>query len=229
MKTCRANLLRGFTLIELLVVILIMGIMMTLASSILRDPGKGRSMTSAVDQLESMVHEAQALAKGNDTYSRLAIVNDPRDEGRHLRYMVIMIFRKDDSTEVDSKGEWISLSAGELLPAGVYFSPTLSRPFDGVGDETMLGESLMRISKQGQTPVIYAEFDEKGRFVHPQAQPGEKTKRQRLVLIQGRRGGGRNSVDGIVRGSDGLEGGIVLDPSGNTVRLRTQEQIEQRN
>lgn len=229
MKTCRGNQRRGFTLIELLVVILIMGIMMTMASSVLRNPGKGHSVESAVDQLESMVHEAQALAKGNDTYTRLAIVNDPRDDARHLRYLVIQVFRKHDSTEVDSKGDWESISSGELLPAGVFFSPTLSRPLDASGDETMLGQTLMRLSRQGQSRVIYAEFDEKGHFVHPDAQPGEETKPQRLVVIPGRRGEGRNSIDGVLTSEEDMKGGIVIYPSGNTVRLRTNEQIEQRD
>lgn len=71
MKTFRRIHHRGFTLIELLVVIFILGVMMTMAGSVLRDTGKGRGMESAVIQLESMVHEARAMAMGNETCTRL--------------------------------------------------------------------------------------------------------------------------------------------------------------
>ena len=81
MKSSRTGKTSAFTLIELLVVVTIIGIMMSLASTVLRDPGTGRTLDSGVDLMTSMIEEARATAQGNDTYTRLVIVNDPADNG----------------------------------------------------------------------------------------------------------------------------------------------------
>ena len=89
---------KGFTLVELLVVIAILGIVMTMAAGVLRDAGKGRGIESGVDLLESLVTEARATAQGNDTYTRVFIVADPKDTSQnsiHLRYLGVQMFRKD--------------------------------------------------------------------------------------------------------------------------------------
>ena len=95
---CRL-LKKGFTLVELLVVIAILGVVMTMAAGVLRDAGKGRGIESGVELLESMIMEARATAQGNDTYTRLVIVADPKDESAdtiHLRYMLVQRFEKGD-------------------------------------------------------------------------------------------------------------------------------------
>lgn len=237
MKTFRRLYRKGFTLIELLVVIFILGIMMTMASSILRDTGKGSSMESAVMQLESMVHEARAMAMGNETCTRLIIVNEPRDASRHLRFMNIQLLAKNDKsydgTDVAPESRWTTVSNGVLLPQGIFFSPFYSRPLEGDHLDTMLGDDTARLSNKGYTRVVYAEFDEKGRFIHPQAGPDSATLPQRLVLIPGRlNDSSKRSKDGVLpaefdsRKRPLNAGGLVVYPSGNTVRLRTIDQIE---
>lgn len=237
MKTVRRNQHRGFTLIELLVVIFILGVMMTMASTILRDSGKGQGMESAVTQLESMVHEARAMAMGNETCTRLVIVNEPRDRERHLRYMTIQLLSKSDKnydgTDVAPEGRWTTVSSGALLPPGIFFSPHYSRPLDGDSLDTMLGDDTARLSNKGYTRILYAEFDEKGRFMHPQAGPDSTTLPQRLVLIPGRLSdSNRRARDGVLPSElDSRKRplgarGLVVYPSGNTVRLRTIDQIE---
>lgn len=231
---------KGFTMVELLVVMAIIGILMTMAASVLRDAGKGRGIESGVEMLESMVQEARATAMGNDTYTRLVIVNDPKDtsaDSRHLRYVAVQMLRKKsaenfDGTSVSTEGRWVSVSSGVLLPPGVYFSPTYSKPLEwaeGSGG-SMLGQTVVRLSGRGQSRVYYVEFDEKGRFVSPMADPLNPTKPQRLVLINARLGKGRNSHDGIVaknldsrrRPADAR--GVVLWPNGDVGSLRSQEQ-----
>lgn len=234
----------GFTLIELLVVITIIGIMMSLASTVLRDPGTGRTLDSGVDLLTNLVQEARATAQGNDTYTRLVIADDPKDtsqDTRHLRYMVVQMFRKSsndtgryDASSVNMQGEWVSTSAGVLLPAGVFFSPTYSHALswaDGGGDR--IGTTVARLSRNKKARVYYFEFDEKGRFVSPASGPGSPSQPQRIVLINGRMGTGRNSQDGVIplqldeqRRPAGAKG-IVIWPTGNTSPLRTKEQIFQ--
>ena len=131
-KICR-QIRKGFTLVELLVVIAILGVVMTMAAGVLRDAGKGRGIESGVELLESLVLEARATAQGNDTYTRLIIVADPKDDSAdtvHLRYMTVQMFRKGDGkstfdgTDVAQDGKWVSTSSGVLLPPGVFFSPT---------------------------------------------------------------------------------------------------------
>ena len=80
MKKIFRKIKKGFTLVELLVVIAILGVVMTMAAGVLRDAGKGRGIESGIEMLESMVTEARATAQGNDTYTRLIIVSDPKDD-----------------------------------------------------------------------------------------------------------------------------------------------------
>lgn len=236
---------RGFTLIELLVVITIIGIMMSLASTVLRDPGTGRTLDSGVDLLTNLVQEARATAQGNDTYTRIVISDDPKDtsaNSRHLRYMVVQMLRKNaseqknyDGSEVMTRGEWVSTSAGVLLPAGIFFSPTYSQPVswaEGSGDK--IGTGVARLTKNKKSRVYYFEFDEKGRYVSPSTSPLTPSQPQRIVLINARIGSGKNAHDGIVplqvdsqRRPVGARG-IVLWPSGYTSLLRTREQIFQK-
>ena len=238
---------KGFTLVELLVVIAILGIVMTMAAGVLRDAGKGRGIESGVDLLESLVTEARATAQGNDTYTRVFIVADPKDTSQnsiHLRYMGVQMFRKDtrnggnDGTNVATEGKWVMPSPGVLLPPGVYFTPTFSKPIpreDG-STETMIGQEVTTLPGRGRVQIYYVEFDERGRFVSPTADPLNPTCPQRLVLINGRLGNGRNASDGVSPSDVVREGkevrpagakGICLWPSGDTSLLRTEEQVFQ--
>ena len=246
MKKISSQIRKGFTLVELLVVIAILGVVMTMAAGVLRDAGKGRGIESGVEMLESLVTEARATAQGNDTYTRLIIVADPKDNSAdtiHLRYMTVQVFRKGsgkgnlfDGTDVAEDGKWVSTSSGVLLPPGVFFSPTYSKPLpreDGaVG--SMIGQGVTRLPGRGQSRIYYVEFDEKGRFVAPMADPLNMTCPQRLVLINGRPGKGRNAADGILPRDtikDGREvrpagaKGICLWPSGDVSLLRTDNQV----
>ena len=179
MKRFSRRLPGGFTMIELMVVIAIISLMMVMAASVLRDPGKGRSMDSAIDMMESLVREARATAQGNDTYTRIIIANDPNSatarDSRHLRFMTVQMFKKSDAkgagsdgTDVVHKGKWVSTSAGVMLPSGVYFSPHYSRPVEWMDGEDGLGQDSARLSNKGTTKVYCIEFDEKGRFAAPE-------------------------------------------------------------
>lgn len=232
---------------ELLVVVAIIGLMMTMAASVLRDAGKGRGLESGVDMLESMVREARATAQGNDTYTRLIIASDPNDtskDSRHLRYMTVQMFRKDenhsgnyDGTSVTQNGRWVSTSSGATLPPGVFFSPTYSKALgwaEGAPGD-MIGQEVTRLSGKGQTRIYYIEFDEKGRFVTPETKPGEPSRPRRLVLITGRLGNGRHSVDGVDpittddKGRPAVAKGLVLWPSGNYSVMMAPEQVYDEN
>lgn len=230
---------KGFTLVELLVVIAIMGILMTMAAGVLRDGGKGRGIESGMDMLENLVREARATAQGNDTYTRIVIVNDPRNtsaDSRHLRFMTVQMLSKEDTqydgSDVRKEGRWVSTSSGVMLPPGVFFSPHYSKPLEWADGATgtMIGQGNARLSNKGTARVYYVEFDEKGRFVSPSADPLTPTRPQRLVLISGRMGRGRNAHDGILPGELDSQKrpvgakGIVLWPNGDTSLLRTTEQ-----
>ncbi len=235
----------GFTLIEMLVVITIMAILMTMATSVLDSVGKGRSVDSAVLQLEGMLEEAKATAYGNDTSTRVIIVDSPNDfqpNSKHLRYAAIMMLRKTeksdgkyDGSDVSTEGRWVSTSAGILLPPGVFFSPTYSKPLEWAeqGDEEMMGHDLMNIAGLGPVSVYYLEFDEKGRFVSPLADPKNPTAPQRLIVMEASRTKNDKFRDGIIPKEMDSKGrpvgakGIVLWPSGDTSRLRTLDQIQQ--
>jgi len=246
MKNICKKCAKGFTLVELMVVIAIMAIMMTMAAGVLRDTGKGRGLDSGVDLLESMVREARATAQGNDTYTRLVIACDPKDksvDSRHLRFMTVQMFRKDenntgmyDGTRVDQGGRWVSTSAGVMLPPGVFFSPTYSKPLGWMEGSSgdMIGQEVTRLSSRGQTMVYYIEFDEKGRFVAPGADPLNPTSAQRLVIISGRLGSGNRAKDGVVPSDvdssrrPAAAKGIVVWPTGDISLLRTTEQVYQK-
>ena len=233
---------RAFTLVELLVVMAIIGIMMTLAASVLRDSGSSRTLDSGVDMVRSMLQEARMTAQGNDTYTRLIIADDPKDTGknsRHLRYMVVQIYRKNasqaanyDGTSTSVDGEWVSTSSGTMLPPGVFFSPSYSRTLSwagGAGDR--IGSTTASITRNRSSRVYYFEFDEKGRYVSSSAGPNSPSQPQRLVLINARMGNGRHAKDGLVPLQQDSAGrplgakGLVLWPNGNISMLRTRDQI----
>lgn len=233
---------KGFTLVELMVVMTIIGIMLTLTTTVLRDSGTTRTLDSGVDLLQNLVQEARTTAQGNDTYTRIVIANDPKDtskDSRHLRYMVVQIFRKNatqaenyDGTSVTLTGEWVSTSAGVMLPPGVYFSPSYSRTLawaEGSGDRISTGNA--ELSRNKSSRIYYFEFDEKGRYVSPSSSPNSPSQPHRLVLINARPGTGRDAKDGIIpqqmdsKRQPLSAKGIVLWPAGNTSLLRTREQI----
>lgn len=240
MKLFLNRIRRGFTLVELLVVMTIIGVMMTLASTVLRDTGAGRTLDSGVDLVENLIREARATALGNDTYTRLVIANDPNDtskNSRHLRYMVVQMLRRSDGANYDAtssipEGDWVSTSSGVLLPTGVYFSPTYSHALswaEGSGDK--IGKDTARLTSSKRSSVYYFEFDEKGRYVAPSATPNSPSQPHRIVLINARMGKGKNAHDGLVplqvdsQRRPVSAKGLVLWPAGNTSELRTREQI----
>lgn len=240
MKKTGSGKVAAFTLIELLVVVVIIGIMMTLASTVLRDPGTGRTLDSGLDLVNSMIEEARATAQGNDTYTRVVIVDDPKDiskDSLHLRYMVVQMLQRDqkkggtyDATDVTMNGRWVSTSAGALLPPGVYFSPTHSRSLKWASSKS-IGSGTVVIGKNKRARVYSFEFDEKGRFVPPGTSPTSPSSPQRIVLINARRGTGKGAQDGLVPLQQDKEHrpvgakGLVLWPSGYTTPLRTHSQI----
>ncbi len=242
MKNKRYGKVTAFTLIELLVVITIIGIMMSLASTVLRDPGTGRTLDSGVDLLNSMIEEARATAQGNDTYTRVVIVDDPKDlskDSRHLRYVVVQMLQSDqkrggmyDATDMAIRGKWVSTSAGALLPPGVYFSPTFSKSLSrSTGSTNRIGSGSVNVGKNKKTRAYCFEFDEKGHFVPPGTNPASPAQPQRIVLINARRGTGRTAKDGLVPLQEdklhrpvGVKG-LVLWPNGYTTPLRTRTQI----
>lgn len=233
---------KGFTLVELMVVMTIIGIMLTLATTVLRDSGTTRTLDSGLDVLQNLVQEARTTAQGNDTYTRIVIANDPKDTGkdsRHLRYLVVQIFRKNatqaesyDGTREITTGEWVSTSAGVMLPPGVYFSPTYSRSLHwATGSRDRINTDRAELARNKSSRIYYFEFDPKGRYVAPGSSPNSASQPHRLVLINARLGEGRNSKDGIIPLQVDSEHrplgakGIVLWPEGNTSLLRTREQI----
>lgn len=232
----------AFTLIELLVVVTIIGIMMTLASTVLRDPGTGRTLDSGIDLVNSMIEEARATAQGNDTYTRVVIVDDQKDissDSPHLRYMVVQMLQSDqrkggnyDGTDVTMRGRWVSTSAGALLPPGVYFSPHFSKSLSWAeGASNRIGSGSVTIGKNRKARAYCFEFDEKGHYVPPGTSPTSPASPQRIVLINARRGTGNEAHDGLVplqrdKGHRPVGAkGLVLWPSGYTTPLRTRSQI----
>ncbi len=240
MKKTDAASYKGFTLIEILVVIAIISILMTMAAGVLKDSGNNRGMQGAVDQLESMIREAQTTAIGNDTYTRLVITDAPEDS-RHLRFMTVLMLKRgertakyDGSDLVGNNSRWVATSNGTLFPQGVYFSPYYSRPLEWSENKESetIGRDVTKLSGKGNSRIYYIEFDEKGRFVAPMADPTHTTKPTRLVLINGKPSKGRYAHNGIepvkldeARRPVGA-GGVVLYPNGSIIRIRTLDQIE---
>ncbi len=234
---------KGFTLVEMIVVIAILSILMTFASNLLQDIGQGRSVDTAIAELENMLEEAKQTAVGNDTSTRVVIVDDPNDtsaSSKHLRYAVVVMLHKTDKsrgsydgTEIGTRGIWKSVSKGRSFPKGVYFSPSHSIPLEWAEEDgkTALGHDFMQLASVGKTNVYYVEFDEKGRFVGQDADPEFGTPPLRLVVMKAIRTNDKKYPDAIRPVSVDNEGrplsakGVVLYPTGHNVRMRTRDQI----
>ncbi len=230
---------KGFTLVEMIVVIAILSILMTFASNLLQDIGQGRSVDTAIAEIENMLEEAKQTAVGNDTSTRVVIVDDPGDD-KHLRYAMVMMLHKTeksrgnyDGTEIGTRGLWKSVSRGRSFPKGVYFSPSHSTPLEWSEEEgkTALGHDFMQIAGVGKTNVYYVEFDEKGRFVGQDADPEFGTPPLRLVVMRGVPTSDKKYIGGIKPASVDNHNrplsakGVVLYPTGHNVRMRTRDQI----
>ncbi len=242
MKTAAHKFVKGFTLVELLVVMVIMGTLMVLAANVLQESGKGRGVDSAVQLLENVVREARTTAIGNDTPTRILIVDDELNTNAnsgHLRAISVMMYRKTDrakgeydGSSIQRGGKWVTISTN-MMPAQVYLSPYFSRVLEWTegSDPTMIGKDSMHLPGRGTTRVYYIEFDEKGRFVSPMADPLNPTRAQRLVVMNATRSNSKKAKNGLLprlldnRGRPVGAKGIVLWPSGDTSRLRTLDQI----
>ena len=170
---CSARKNGAFTLIELLVVIVIIGVLMVMGPSLLKQDS---GVSTSLSVVESFVEEARSRAVGKQIRTRLVVHRDSTgvDSERNLRYYAIAQFKEDpDGVE---PGVW-EFSNGRTLPDGVYFDPdtaaTVAATIAGYNPSTDDSEELSfgewrtgTIDFPGAPETaqacIYLEFNEEG-------------------------------------------------------------------
>lgn len=253
MRSFRRKSARGFTLIELLVVLAIIGAMLVLAKNVFLSPGKDQRINTGVQTIINAIDEARATAIGNDTCTRVVIICDENGvlpESYNLRRVVIQKFEHDvdknnlyDGSQVKREGEWRDLSNEPMfLPEGVFFSADYSTELSWAskgkdnkakkGKPLDIDEEIVVTRREGKKNVketvkgYYFEFDEKGRYVTANTEPGTPTSPRRLVLVAGRLSDGTIiPSDTDDRGRPSEVGGVVIWPSGTYTLMRTDEQV----
>jgi prepilin-type N-terminal cleavage/methylation domain-containing protein len=211
---------RGFTLLELLVVITVIGLLIALGSSAIRNVG-GMDVTSGVARSEAFLHEARAVAVGSGDPSRLLIdIDDPGSEN-YLRRLVI-IARERGGDGVDGEERWRLVGAALFLPRGVYFSRQFSRKNHSAGSGEI---EEMTLTGQGQTfdgRYLYYEFNGEGICVTGRDGDGGYSGVS-FVLGGGMRDlGGQPRTTGKGRRNFG---GFVIWRNGSTSLFRDPQQV----
>lgn len=225
--------LSGFTLVELLVVILIMSLVLTFASNLLRGVDKTKGIQSGVDLLENTITEAREIAKGRGTWTRVVIPVTPDDaspKSRHLKYAAVIAWEPTDETDLNLKPmgdetEWKMLSQGVDFPAGVYLSTELSKT-EADPEITKSGEPITaktcraKIGKGASVDCYYIEFDRMGRMTWPRGIT-------KVVLMSGVHQLGRDIVPApkTADGKPAQVAGFVIFPQGQVSRLHNNAQI----
>lgn len=114
----------GFSLVELLVVVLIMSILLTFGAIGIGNLTAGKSVPTALSNVEGLFQEARTTAISKGTVARV-LIDSERDSEEYLRRIVVAY------QEIDAQGnrtnQWVLSSRGYTLPVKTYYSLDLSR------------------------------------------------------------------------------------------------------
>lgn len=226
---------RGFSLLELLVVVAIMSIMLTFAANMLRGSDKAKGVQAGVDLLKSALIQAQDIAKGRATWTRVVIPFVPEEaqslNSLHLKYAAVMVWEPDNPMDMEMKPmgndqEWKIDGRGYEFPSGIYLSPDLTQTKrdPNIRDSGQPMKSKVvnaKLSKAAPLPCYYIEFDRMGRMTWPRGAT-------RIILISGVAREDGSLVPDPVDSRDKLPaqaGGLMIFPTGQMSSLKNRYQI----
>ncbi len=205
----------AFTLVELLVVILIISILMTVAAYTVNGLTGGKSVTTAVSNVEALVDEARTLAVSKGLNACIMVdVNDPTQMNRYLR-RVVVAYQTTDQNGAPLANQWTLSSRGYVLPDGVFFSQAYS--MSNQANSTPLGAPISLTTGQSeyQGKYITYVFNSEGICQTPGAS---------FIVGSGARATG--SQNPVVTGSAKRDfGGFVIWNNGRTSVFRSPQQM----
>ena len=205
----------GFSLVELMIVILIISILMTMGSVMINGLTGGKSVTSALTNVEALVDEARTLAVSRGTNTRLMVdVNDNTKPDRYLRRIVVAYQETDPNTGKPVPDKWTLSSRGFILPDKVFFSRTFSKK-DHMNNKSLdTTYDLTSGKTEYQGKYVYYEFNSEGICQTPGAS---------FIVGSGVRPNGREPQ--IVGAAKRDFGGFVIWRNGRTSLFRSPEHM----
>ncbi len=197
----------------------IISVLMTVASVGVSRMGAAQGVTSGLAVAEGMMSQAQRLAKGRGTTTRLIIHDElmdavPESRQRYRRLMLI-VFKDADPETGALEENWTISGAPVYLPDQVYFSPELSRDAVEAGAELPSEKFNLSRDADDSADCHYYEFNSQGIVTTPGAT---------FVLEGGPRP--RNSERPKLGNTRNI-GAFVIWRNGGTSRINDVSRIEE--
>lgn len=202
----------GFTLLELLVVVVIIAMLLTFGAVGIGNLTAGKSVPTALSNVEGLFQEARLLAVSKGTNARV-VVDLQRDHDEYLRRVLVAYDEVD--AQGKSTGKWVLSSRGYTLPARTYFSMEFSHKDHSGGAGEVEQMNLDAKGDDFDGKYAYYEFNSEGICTSPGSS---------FVIGNGVLPGGQDKPRVTGDGKRDF-GGFVIARNGRLTTFRNPEQI----
>lgn len=189
-----------------------MSILLTFGAVGIGNLTAGKSVPTALSNVEGLFQEARTLAVGKGTNARV-LVDVDRDHNEYLRRIVVAYEEVDDQGK--GTGQWVLSSRGYSLPAKTFFSLDFSHKDHSSGAGQVDEVTLDVKGQDFDGKYRYYEFNSEGICTSPGSS---------FVIGNGALPGGQEKPRTTTDGKRDF-GGFIIARNGRTTTFRNPEQI----